>query len=60
MGLSIGRMFFGVSGKRDMRILMIGLDGAGKTTILHKLKLGEIVNTMPSFGMLPCTRVLIR
>lgn len=26
-----------------MRILMVGLDAAGKTTILYKLKLGEIV-----------------
>ena len=24
-----------------MRILMVGLDAAGKTTILYKLKLGE-------------------
>jgi len=28
-------------GKREMRILMVGLDAAGKTTILYKLKLGE-------------------
>ena len=31
-----------------MRILMVGLDAAGKTTILYKLKLGEIVsNAVP-------------
>ena len=28
-------------GKKEMRILMVGLDAAGKTTILYKLKLGE-------------------
>ncbi len=28
-------------GKGEIRIIMIGLDGAGKTTILNKLKLGE-------------------
>ena len=28
-----------------MRILMVGLDAAGKTTILYKLKLGEVVTT---------------
>lgn len=34
-----------------MRILMVGLDAAGKTTILYKLKLGEIVTTIPTIGM---------
>ena len=32
---------------------MVGLDAAGKTTILYKLKLGEIVTTIPTIGM--CT-----
>ena len=27
-----------------------GLDAAGKTTILYKLKLGEIVTTIPTIG----------
>lgn len=27
-------------GPQEMRILMVGLDAAGKTTILYKLKLG--------------------
>lgn len=35
-----------------MRILMVGLDAAGKTTILYKLKLGEIVTTIPTIGEL--------
>lgn len=29
---------------------MVGLDGAGKTTILYKLKLGEVVSTVPTIG----------
>ena len=29
---------------------MVGLDAAGKTTILYKLKLGEIVTTIPMIG----------
>merc|ERR1719281_2296555 len=33
-----------------MRILMVGLDAAGKTTILYKLKLGEVVTTIPTIG----------
>ncbi|VDM54783.1 unnamed protein product [Angiostrongylus costaricensis] len=34
----------------EVRILMVGLDAAGKTTILYKLKLGEIVTTIPTIG----------
>ena len=35
---------------KEMRILMLGLDAAGKTTILYKLKLGQSVNTIPTVG----------
>jgi len=31
-------------------LLQVGLDAAGKTTILYKLKLGEIVTTIPTIG----------
>lgn len=41
-----------------MRILMVGLDAAGKTTILYKLKLGEIVTTIPTIGAYPSPRFL--
>uniref|UniRef100_A0A6B2LT66 ADP-ribosylation factor n=1 Tax=Arcella intermedia TaxID=1963864 RepID=A0A6B2LT66_9EUKA len=29
---------------------MVGLDAPGKTTILYKLKLGEVVTTIPTIG----------
>merc|ERR1719281_214479 len=29
---------------------MLGLDAAGKTTILYKIKLGEVVTTIPTVG----------
>lgn len=29
---------------------MVGLEGAGKSTILYKLKLGEVVTTIPTIG----------
>ena len=29
---------------------MVGLDAAGKTTILYKLKIGEVVTTIPTIG----------
>ncbi|KAI9764007.1 MAG: hypothetical protein M1840_008955 [Geoglossum simile] len=49
MGLSISKLL-SIWGKKEMRILMVGLDAAGKTTILYKLKLGEIVTTIPTIG----------
>ncbi len=30
--------------------MMIGLDAAGKTTVLYNLKLGEVVTTIPTVG----------
>ena len=50
MGLTFSKMFGKLFGKKDVRILMVGLDAAGKTTILYKLKLGEIVTTIPPIG----------
>ena len=46
---------------------MVGLDAAGKTTILYKLKLGEVVTTIPTIGeyhvarnaTLSCARVFV-
>ena len=32
------------------RVILIGLDNAGKTTILYKLKLNEVVTTIPTIG----------
>lgn len=50
MGNVFANLFKGLFGKKEMRILMVGLDAAGKTTILYKLKLGEIVTTIPTIG----------
>ncbi|XP_033127316.1 ADP-ribosylation factor 2 [Anneissia japonica] len=50
MGGQIAKLLTSLFGKKEMRILMVGLDAAGKTTILYKLKLGEIVTTIPTIG----------
>ncbi|XP_065215843.1 ADP ribosylation factor 4 [Planococcus citri] len=50
MGLTLSSALTRLFGKKQMRILMVGLDAAGKTTILYKLKLGEIVTTIPTIG----------
>ena len=38
------------SREKEMRMLLIGLDNAGKTTSLYKLCLGEVVLTQPTIG----------
>ena len=50
MGNLFSKVWQRMIGTREMRILMVGLDAAGKTTILYKLKLGEVVNTIPTIG----------
>ncbi|EDV29007.1 ADP-ribosylation factor 4 [Trichoplax sp. H2] len=50
MGLTLSSLFTRLFGNKQMRILMVGLDAAGKTTILYKLKLGEVVTTIPTIG----------
>ena len=81
MGLQFSRKWKLMFGKKEIRILMVGLDAAGKvskkklewdllclrfgctrcfhliafssiiqTTILYKLKLGEVVTTIPTIG----------
>ncbi|KAI8531681.1 hypothetical protein RHMOL_Rhmol11G0154800 [Rhododendron molle] len=34
-------------------VVMLGLDAAGKTTILYKLHIGEVLLTVPTIGMSP-------
>jgi len=50
MGSTLSSLFSRLFGKKQVKILMVGLDEAGKTTILYKLKLGEVVTTYPTFG----------
>ncbi|XP_067939271.1 uncharacterized protein [Watersipora subatra] len=52
MGLLMSKLsaLFDSFGSDPMRILMVGLDNAGKTTIMYKLKLNEVVTTIPTIG----------
>ena len=50
MGNFITKIWSNFSRMEEARILMLGLDAAGKTTILYKLKLNEVVNTIPTIG----------
>ena len=50
MGILFSRVMEKLFGNIQSRISMVGLDAAGKTTILYKLKLGENVCTIPTIG----------
>eukprot|EP00761_Pharyngomonas_kirbyi_P007758 gb/GECH01007768.1/.p1 GENE.gb/GECH01007768.1/~~gb/GECH01007768.1/.p1 ORF type:complete len:186 (+),score=48.76 gb/GECH01007768.1/:1-558(+) len=50
MGNLFSMIFDAFRGMKEVRILMIGLDAAGKTTILYNLKIGEVVTTIPTIG----------
>jgi len=51
MGSTLSSVFANIfNPKKDTRLLMLGLDAAGKTTILYKFQLGEIVTTIPTIG----------
>lgn len=44
------RVFSGLSSTQQHRILIIGVDSGGKTTLLYRMKLGQIVTTIPTIG----------
>ncbi|QRV76404.1 ADP-ribosylation factor family [Ceratobasidium sp. AG-Ba] len=56
MGVTLSSIFTSLSSlaswgkEKDVRILMVGLDSAGKTTILYRLQIGEVVSTIPTIG----------
>ncbi|KAG6424259.1 hypothetical protein SASPL_114674 [Salvia splendens] len=50
MGIVFTRLFSSLFGNKEARILVLGLDNAGKTTILYRLQMGEVVSTIPTIG----------
>jgi ADP-ribosylation factor protein 1 len=50
MGLLFSRIMDRLGGRTERRLLMLGLDAAGKTTVLYKIKLDEAVTTIPTIG----------
>ncbi|CAL6107365.1 ADP-ribosylation_factor [Hexamita inflata] len=52
MGSHFSRIFSKLFSKKDIRILMIGLDAAGKTTIIKKLNIGEVIVSIPTINFI--------
>ncbi|GLJ35380.1 hypothetical protein SUGI_0711540 [Cryptomeria japonica] len=50
MGAVISRLWFMLFPSKEYKIVVVGLDNAGKTTTLYKLHLGEVVVTHPTVG----------
>lgn len=50
MGAFISKFWFMMFPAKEYKIVVVGLDNAGKTTTLYKLHLGEVVTTHPTVG----------
>ncbi|KAG4302856.1 hypothetical protein PCANB_000769 [Pneumocystis canis] len=50
MGGVLGKLLSHLWGQKEIRVLILGLDGAGKTTILYKMQVGEVITTVPTIG----------
>ena len=51
MGMMFSRLFAALFGQKEGRVLILGLDNAGKTTILYRLQVDEpLVQTVPTIG----------
>ncbi|KAG6582341.1 ADP-ribosylation factor-like protein 5, partial [Cucurbita argyrosperma subsp. sororia] len=50
MGAFMSRFWFMLFPAKEYKIVVVGLDNAGKTTTLYKLHLGEVVTTHPTVG----------
>eukprot|EP00919_Chromeraceae_sp_WS-2016_P000639 GHVR01001614.1.p1 GENE.GHVR01001614.1~~GHVR01001614.1.p1 ORF type:complete len:181 (+),score=31.79 GHVR01001614.1:66-608(+) len=50
MGSFFSSVFERLFGQKEVRILIIGLDNAGKTTILYRMQVDEVVQAVPTIG----------
>eukprot|EP00922_Rhytidocystis_sp_ex-Travisia-forbesii_P017722 GHVS01026420.1.p1 GENE.GHVS01026420.1~~GHVS01026420.1.p1 ORF type:complete len:181 (+),score=16.29 GHVS01026420.1:347-889(+) len=50
MGNLFTKLLAPLFGTKEVRILILGLDNAGKTTILYRLQVDEVVQTIPTIG----------
>ena len=45
-------------GQEEMKVCILGLDNAGKTTVLYKITMGEVISTAPTVSLESLSRRL--
>lgn len=50
MGSAASRSWARFWTRRERRLLLVGLDAAGKTTILYHMRLGKAIASIPTLG----------
>ena len=52
MGFVLSKIWKKLSGQKDdpIKVVIVGMANSGKTTILYKLSLGEVVVAQPTVG----------
>ena len=52
MGFVFSKLWRKLSGQKEdpIKVIIVGMQNSGKTTILYKLSLGEVIITQPTIG----------
>ncbi|KAJ1019266.1 hypothetical protein NDA13_006186 [Ustilago tritici] len=50
MGVAFSSLWTSLFGSKELKICILGLDNAGKTTLMYKMTLGSVVSTAPTVG----------
>ncbi|KAI3386824.1 hypothetical protein SNEBB_002731 [Seison nebaliae] len=50
MGILVSTIWNALLGKKEYKVIIVGLDNAGKTTILYQYLLNDTVHTSPTIG----------
>ena len=50
MGFILSKIFGDLFSNQEVRLLILGLDNAGKTTLLYQMQFGEVKVTVPTLG----------
>lgn len=50
MGVAFSSLWSSLFGQKELKICILGLDNAGKTTLTYQMTMGEAVATAPTVG----------